>query len=115
MTTLRVATVLCAVATFAGCGSWKHPERTGPDFYSDKMACEERAVGLYPVQIVQRQLTGGYYQPAQAGCSSSSKHVSCSTSPGTYVHPTYATEDVNAGTRKRSVSDCLRATGWTWK
>jgi hypothetical protein len=106
---------LCAIATVAGCGAWTHPQRSATAFFSDKMACEQRAAGQYPVQVVQRQASVGHYQPADPGCSTGSGHASCTTSPGTSVQPKHVPQDANAGNRSRAITDCLQTTGWTWR
>jgi hypothetical protein len=109
------ASLLGLAAALAGCGSWTHPSKPASALAADRMGCEQWAVGLYPVALVQRQVTPARQEPPRTSCTTRDAHTTCTTTPGAWIGPTFATEDANASRREDAISQCLRSAGWTWK
>jgi hypothetical protein len=105
--------VALALAALGGC--WTHPTKSTADFHAERTACEQRAVAMYPVVIVQRQTSPGRWIPGTTQCTTTNAQTRCVTSPGRWEPPTWTTEDANAGARSGVIDDCLRAGGWTWQ
>jgi len=112
---IRSTLLATLVAALAGCGQWTHPTKSTTDLYAEKTACEQRAVAIYPVVLVQRQTSGGHFTPGTSTCTTSGNKTTCVNSPGRWVPPVWITEDANESRRDTMVSDCLKAAGWTWK
>ena len=111
----RTAIAACGLTLAAGCGTWTHPSKSGTDFYAEKMACEQRAATIYPVLLVQRLVSAGYWTPTKTDCTQEGKRSTCITTPSRFVAPQYTTDDVNGPKRSGAIDDCLKAGGWTWK
>ncbi|MFN9773030.1 MAG: hypothetical protein ACK54X_10460 [Burkholderiales bacterium] len=112
---LRAASAAVLLAALAGCGTWTHPTKPESAFPADRMGCEQWAVGLYPVALVQRQVTPARQEPPKTSCTTRDAHTTCTTTPGAWVGPTFATEDAHASRRESAIGQCLRSAGWTWK
>lgn len=112
---IRAALALAAAAALAGCGTWVHPSKSQAEFHAEKTACEQRAVSVYPVVLVQRQSSPGRWIPGTTQCTTANNQTHCVTTPGRWEPPTWTTEDANAGARSGMIDDCLKAGGWTWQ
>ena len=109
---VATAAVLVAVA---GCGTWVHPAKPPEAFHADRLACEQRAVSLYPVVIMPRMAEPARVTPSTTTCTQHGAQSVCTTTPATTVPPRWVNEDVNAAPRSTVRSDCLRASGWTFR
>ena len=109
------APLLALLAALGGCGSWSHPTKPASALDADRMGCEQWAVGLYPVALVQRQVRPARQEPPKTVCTTRDAHTTCTTTPGAWVGPSFATEDANASRRESAIQQCLRSAGWSWK
>jgi len=107
--------VALALAALAGCGTWTHPTKSSADFHAERTVCEQRALAMYPVVIVQRQTSAGRWIPGTTQCTTTNAQTHCVTGPGRWEPPTWTTEDANAGRRSGVIDDCMKAGGWTWQ
>lgn len=115
MTVGRTVFAACCLAVLGGCGTWTHPTKPAAALDADRMGCEQRAVALYPVLMVQRQTAPARQEPPKTSCVTRNGHTTCTTVPGAWTGPQFVTEDANASNRNDAVSQCLRALGWVWK
>ncbi|MEZ5652147.1 MAG: hypothetical protein R3E87_16540 [Burkholderiaceae bacterium] len=106
---------LLAMAALAACGTyvWKHPTKDQAAFHADKLDCEQRALTMYPVTIVQTQAQAGYEKPRSTRCETREGVTTCESTSRSYVPPKIETRDVNANNRARAIDACLGAAGWS--
>lgn len=102
------------LAGLGGCASykWVHPTLPGKMADRAKLQCENEALKLYPVTIVQdvqagRSRTQGTQCSAQAQGAQCSGGGSQASTASTYSH------DINETPRRTRIDTCMRAAGWT--
>lgn len=91
---------------------WVNPSRPAADMTSDSIACEQSVARLYPYRPAVVQTSGPYVTSGYRSCYRTYYGRSCDYVPGTYVPPTYATQDMNASQRQASYNACLNSKGW---
>lgn len=108
------AASLLALAVLAGCGTyvWQHPTKDAAAYHSDRLDCERRALGMYPVTIVQTETQAGYEKPPSTRCETRNGVTSCESEAAAYVPPKIEARDINENNRARAIDTCLGAEGW---
>ncbi len=111
--TLRLA-ALGATLLLGACQQyqWVNPNRPTADMSSDSITCQRSVERLYPYQPVVVQTSGAYVTSGYRSCYRTYYGRACDYVPGSYVPPTYGTQDLNAGPRQNSYNACLSAKGW---
>ena len=112
----RCAAVFALAALAAGCTQyqWVHPTKSQAQYGGDRLACESRAAAVYPAMPAVVRTSGGYYDPGRRSCSRGrSGYLYCTSTPPTYIPPSYSTRDINAEPRDRLIEACLYQRGYS--
>jgi hypothetical protein len=91
---------------------WVNPNRPAADMTNDSAQCHISVDRMYPYQPVVVQTSGAYVTSGYRSCYRTYYGRSCDYVPGSYVPPTYGTQDMNAVPRQNSYNACLSAKGW---
>jgi hypothetical protein len=91
---------------------WVNPSHPTANMSLDSIACEQSVARLYPYRPVVVQTSGPYVTSGYRSCYRTYYGRSCDYVPGSYVPPTYGTQDLNAGQRQASYNACLASKGW---
>lgn len=109
----RVALLLAAVG-LSDCSPqiWAKPNGTSSEFEGTKAACIGQSYSQFPPMPQQIMVNAGYTTPMQTSCSGGGYSVSCFTTGGNFVPPSYVTIDQNQTARNSSFRSCLMTAGW---
>lgn len=106
-------TIIAACVSLAGCTQyWAKPGGTYAEFDATKAACDSRAYYQFPPVLQQVMLAPGYITPLQTNCTPIGNSVSCYTTGGQYIPPSYMMVDQNRDGRSSAVRSCLYSAGW---
>lgn len=105
--------VISLALMLTGCAEkWEKFGATEQEFEAMKAACISRASARFPPMMRQVQLTNGYTTPVITNCNGFGYSVSCFSSGGQYVPPTYIAIDDNTGARDQDTRSCFYENGW---
>ncbi|MFA4994197.1 MAG: hypothetical protein WC521_02710 [Bdellovibrionales bacterium] len=111
--TFLLATCVLAFLFLSGCAEkWQKPGATEQDFEKMKLSCDNQALKRFPILLRQIQIEGERMTPFSTRCTGSGPTLSCSTSGGQYVPPTYAPMDDNRAAREAATRRCYIENGW---
>jgi hypothetical protein len=112
----RITFIVVSISLLSSC-SWTRPNTTRSETLSDRYKCEQQALRMHPIMMVQKTYSDGYKTPYKTSCTTSSDYGSgydtdCTTTGGEYVPPSTTTTDVNFHPRERSKNDCMYSKGY---
>jgi len=107
----RITFIIVSISLLSSC-SWTRPNTTRSETLSDRYKCEQQALRMHPIMMVQKTTSDGYKTPYKTSCTSSGSHTDCTTTGGEYVPPRTTTTEVNFHPRESAKNDCMYSKGY---
>jgi hypothetical protein len=114
----RITFIIVSISLLSSC-SWTRPNTTRSETLSDRYKCEQQALRMHPIMMVQKTYSDGYKTPYKTRCRSSGSgsgyDTNCTTTGGEYVPPSTTTTDVNFLPRDSAKDSCMYSKGYKIK
>jgi len=114
----KLAITLAATSVlFTGCATyeWQHSTKDATQAEAALLACEEKALKLYPT-LITKDVSGGRAKGASSACAAAAKGskaaAQCVTHGGKARGASTYSRDINRTDRNRVKNTCMRAAGW---
>jgi hypothetical protein len=114
----KIAITLAATCVlFTGCATyeWQHAEKDASQADAALLACEEKALKLYPT-LITKDVTAGRAKGGDAVCAAAKKGsnsaAQCVATGGKARGASTYSRDINRNDRNRVKTSCMRAAGW---
>ena len=110
---MRYPVFLAGLLVLGGCGTyeWVKPGEPAANADAALIACETKAVELYPTLVASDSRTGRT-KGATASCVQVSGGSKCETTGGKSDGSSQRSYDINRRDRRKITERCMRAEGW---
>ena len=110
---MRYPVLLAGLLVLGGCGTyeWVNPDQPAANSDAALIACETKAVELYPTVVASDSRTGRT-EGASSSCVQVSGGSKCETTGGKSGRGSQRSYDINRNDRRKITERCMRADGW---